>query len=85
MGMRANRAKQPGTRVRVVTNDLEGFNGMRPFHTKRFGEIVGHNSSGKKINGYIINMSDGSQLTLTRTQFATSSIDESYKYAVKRK
>lgn len=83
--MRQHRAKKIGNQVRIIADDIEGYQGMRPFHAKRFGRITGHTIVDKKIALYIIMTDIGDELKLTRTQFATSALTKSAKYPVKKK
>lgn len=83
--MRQNRARTIGTRVRISTHDIEKFNGMRPFHTKRFGIITGHVIESKKITAYTVTTDEGDEYKLSRTQFATSALEKSFKYRPKNR
>lgn len=82
--MRQHRAKKIGNRVRIIADNLEGYQGMRPFQAKRFGQITGHKITDKKISGYIITTDLGDEFTLARTQFATSALTKSAKYPAKK-
>lgn len=83
--MRQNRARTIGTRVRISTHEIEYFNGMRPFHAKRFGRIIGHVVESKKITTYTVVTDEESTYTLSREQFATSALEKSFKYRPKNR
>lgn len=78
-----NRAKRVGTKIRITTNDIDELKGMRPFQDKRFGTISGHKYEDGRMVGYLI-LANGKEFTLQRTQFATSALTKSSKYAPKK-
>lgn len=78
-----NRAKRVGTKIRITTQDIDELKGMRPFQDKRFGTISGHKYTDGKLTGYLI-LANGKEFTLTRSQFATSALTKSFRYAPKK-
>lgn len=83
--MKQNRSRTIGTRVRICTHDVDDFNGMRPFHVKRFGSLTSHVIEDKKIVAYVVTTDEAKTYTLTRGQFATSALEKSFKYRSKNK
>lgn len=78
-----NRAKRVGTQIRITTQDIDELKGMRPFQDKRFGTISGHKYTDGKLTGYVI-LANGKEYTLARSQFATSALTKSFRYAPKK-